>query len=94
MNQIPTSQPTSPSSESAQPSEITPLTENSSNPTPLWVALQPYSRQQKRLYLRKGYQAQLRDMGAPLSRQETRLIANSTSKILLNMLNEQAAGVS
>jgi hypothetical protein len=58
-------------------------------PLPLKEALASLSRQQRRAVLRKGYQAQLRAMGAPLTRKETRLVANSTGKTLLSMLREE-----
>ena len=86
--------PTFPASETPQDSQTEPSMEKLSetpSPVSLKEALSGFSRQQKRSLLRKAYQRQLRDMGAPLNRLETRLIAAETAKELLFMLRESEA---
>jgi len=79
-----------------QPVSLTELSKDTSSPqehfrTPIHVALSGYSRQVKRAFLRKGYQAQIRSYNAPLTRREVRVVANHTAKTLFGMMREQEA---
>ena len=55
-------------------------------PGELKAKLNSLSRQQRRALLRKGYQFHLREMKAPLTRKETRLIASEAASELIEML--------